>query len=89
MGVRYGPIHEELDALGEHAEFSHDRGQLLSAMRRAWILAGALVKPIGCGSTRQPELRLNVGDPASLGSEAKASFRLFLDLLIGGHSDAL
>lgn len=53
------------------------------------MLAEALVKPIGSGSTRQPELRLYVGDPASLGSEAKASFRLFLDLLIGGHSDAL
>lgn len=89
LNGRSGPFHEGLDALGEHAEFSHDRGQLVSAMRRAWMLAGALVKPIGSGSTRQPELRLYVGDPASLGSEATVSFRLFLDLLIGGHSDAL
>lgn len=80
--------YEELVALGEHAEFSHDGGQLVSAMRRAWMLAGALVEPIGCGSTRQPEFRLYAGDPASLGSEAKASFRLFLDPLIGGHSDS-
>lgn len=89
IDARYGSFFAELDALREHPELSHDRGQLVSAMRRARMLAGALVKPIRSGSTRQTELCLYVGDPASLGSKAKASFRLFLDLLIGGHSDAL
>ncbi len=53
------------------------------------MFTGTLVEPIGGGSSRQAELSLYVGNPARLGSEAKASSRLFLDLLIGGHSDAL
>ncbi len=53
------------------------------------MLTGTLVKSIGGGAARQAELCLYVGNPARLGNEAKASSRLFLDFLIGGHSDAL
>jgi hypothetical protein len=53
------------------------------------MLTGVLVKTIGSGSTRQAEPCLYVRDPASFGGESKASFRHFLYLVIGRHSNAL